>query len=84
MVKSEPRKICFVGLDNYPVINPDFGDSYIGGESVQQTLLARAFRDRGYDVTMVVKDIGQPLADEVIDGIRLLKTFRQTDGLPIL
>ena len=84
MVKSEPRKICFVGLDNYPVINPDFGDRYIGGESVQQTLLARAFRDRGYDVTMVVKDIGQPLADEVIDGIRLLKTFRQTDGLPIL
>ena len=44
------RTICFVNADNYPVLNPAFGEHYIGGESVQQTLLAKAFRDKGYDV----------------------------------
>ena len=53
------EKICFVGIDNYPVIRGDKDGKYIGGESVQQTLLAKAFRDIGYDVRMVVKDNGK-------------------------
>jgi glycosyltransferase involved in cell wall biosynthesis len=78
-----PRSICFVGLDNYPVLNPQYGDRYFGGESVQQTLLAKAFEKLGYDVSMVVLDYGQ--ADgEVIDGIRVLKTYRETAGIPVL
>ena len=58
-VRSGRQKICFVGLDNYPVLNPDCGGEYFGGESVQQTLLAKAFADLGYEVSMVVKDHGQ-------------------------
>lgn len=74
--------ICFVGLDNYPVLNRDYGDRYFGGESVQQTLLAKAFRDLGFDVSMVVFDYGQP-EGEVLDGIRVLKTYREDAGIPI-
>ena len=55
--------ICFLGLDNYPVLNPRRGHEYFGGESVQQTLLARAFVSLGHQVSMVVKDHGQPQAD---------------------
>ncbi len=77
------RSICFVGLDNYPVLNPNYGDRYFGGESVQQTLLARAFRDLGYDVSMVVLDYGQP-DGEIREGIRVLKTYREGAGVPIL
>ncbi|NIP23014.1 MAG: glycosyl transferase family 1, partial [Phycisphaerae bacterium] len=62
----EAKSICFVGLDSYPVFNPDYAHHYFGGESVQQTLLARAFRDIGYKVSMIVMDYGQP-EDEVID-----------------
>jgi len=77
------KKICFVGLDNYPVLNPAKGSEYFGGESVQQTLLARAFRDLGYDVSMVVHDYGQPQG-ELIDGIKVWKTFATRDGIPVV
>jgi glycosyltransferase involved in cell wall biosynthesis len=77
------RSICFVGLDNYPVLNPEYGDRYFGGESVQQTLLACAFRDLGFDVTMVVGDYGQP-DGEVVDGIRVWKAYREGSGIPIV
>ncbi|MBK5965636.1 glycosyl transferase family 1 [Thiocystis minor] len=77
------RSICFVGMDNYPVLNPEFGQRYFGGESVQQTLLAYAFRDLGLDVSMVVLDYGQP-DGEVIDGIRVWKSYREHSGIPII
>jgi glycosyltransferase involved in cell wall biosynthesis len=76
-------RICFVGLDNYPVLNPRGGHEYFGGESVQQTLLAKAFRSLGYDVSMVVKDHGQP-QDEVIEGIQVRKTFAEGAGVPVI
>ncbi|MEM9056867.1 MAG: glycosyltransferase, partial [Pseudomonadota bacterium] len=71
----------FIGLDNYPVLNPAWGSEYFGGESVQQTLLARAFVELGYDVSMIVKDHGQS-DGEVLDGIRVLKTYADGDGIP--
>src|SRR5262247_1540540 len=77
------RSICFVGLDNYPVLNPRFGHEYFGGESVQQTLLAKAFAALGYRVSMVVKDHEQPEGEE-IDGITVHKTFAESAGVPIL
>jgi glycosyltransferase involved in cell wall biosynthesis len=74
-------KICFVGLDNLPVLAPEFRDHTIGGESVQQTLLARALARRGHDVSMVAGDYGQ--ADGVQwRGIRVFKAFRSGAGLP--
>ncbi|MBK1706375.1 glycosyltransferase family 4 protein [Halochromatium glycolicum] len=74
-------KICFVGLDNYPVLARARAAGYIGGESVQQTLLARGFAELGWDVATVVKDHGQP-DGEVIDGIRVLTAFRPGGGVP--
>lgn len=78
---QRPEKICFVGLDNYQMIRPAAGSGYIGGEPVQQTLLAKAFRDIGYQVSMVVFDFGQP-DGEVVDGITVWKTFKTDDGIP--
>ena len=76
-------RICFVGLDNYPVLNPEMGSQYIGGESVQQTLLAKGFVKRGYDVSMIVKDVGQP-ERQLIENISVFKTFKRSAGLPVL
>ena len=75
--------ICFVNADNYPILNPAAGGSYAGGESVQQTLLARAFRDRGWRVSMVCQDYGQP-DGEVVDGIQVWKTCGPEEGLPVV
>src|SRR5262245_48086070 len=55
-------KLCFVGLDNLPVLAPEFRQHTIGGESVQQTLLAKALAIRGHDVSMVVRTMGRAIA----------------------
>jgi glycosyltransferase involved in cell wall biosynthesis len=76
-------KICFVGLDNLPLLAPEYRQHPIGGESVQQTLLARALARRGHEVSMVVADYGQ------MDGaewqkIRTFRAYRADAGLPVL
>jgi glycosyltransferase involved in cell wall biosynthesis len=77
------KSICFVGTDVYPVLNRHFGAGYIGGESVQVTLLAKAFKDLGWLVSVVDWDYGQP-EGEIIDEIRIHKTFKQNAGIPIV
>lgn len=75
--------ICFIAMNTLPVLDPRHGGHQIGGESVQITLLARAFRDIGYAVSLVERDYGQG-PEVVIDGIRVLRTFRTGAGLPLL
>ena len=76
-------KICFLGLDNLPVLSPEHREHYVGGESVQQTLLARALTARGHEVSMVTADYGQ--ADGAVwEGIRVHKAYRPAAGLPVL
>jgi len=79
---TAPR-ICFVGLQNLPVLSPQYGAHGIGGEQVQQTLLARALKRRGFDVSMVVADYGQP-DGKPVDGIMLFKAHRLEGGIPVL
>ncbi len=75
--------ICLVGSDTYPVLNPSYGGRHIGGESVQQTLLAREFVSRGFLVSLIDIDYGQPI-DRSIHGISILKTFRKDAEIPVL
>ncbi|SRR6266851_552738 len=76
-------KICFVGFENLPVLDPEYRQHHIGGESVQQTLLGRALARRGHDVSMVVADYGQ--ADGAKwEAIRVFKAYRPDAGLPVL
>jgi glycosyltransferase involved in cell wall biosynthesis len=74
-------KVSFVGLDNLPVISRAHNRHGIGGEQVQHTLLARALARRGFDVSMVVADYGQPDGLE-IDGVRLHRAHGLDEGVP--
>ena len=76
-------KVCFVGLDNLPVISRAHNHHGIGGEQVQHTLLARALARRGFEVSMVVANYGQPDGLE-IDGVRLHRAHGLDEGLPVL
>ena len=50
---------------------------------MQVSLLAKALARRGWRVTVVVFDYGQP--DEVIyEGIRVVKIYAPRDGLPVV
>lgn len=76
-------KFCFVGLENLPVLAPDYAGHTHGGEELQQTLLARALAERGFDTSMVVADYGQA-EGAVWDQITTHKAHRLTGGLPVL
>ncbi|MBV8910675.1 MAG: glycosyltransferase family 4 protein [Gammaproteobacteria bacterium] len=76
-------RICFVGLENLPVLAPEFERYGIGGEQVQQTLLAKAFVRRGIPVSMVVGDYGQP-DGATWSGVQVYKAYRPREGIPVL
>lgn len=76
-------KICLLGLDNLPVLATGYREHAVGGESVQQTLLAKALARRGHEVSMVTADHGQ--ADgALIEGIRVFGAYRPGAGVPLL
>ncbi|WP_211236315.1 glycosyltransferase family 4 protein [Desulfovibrio inopinatus] len=73
--------ICFIAMNTLPVLAPEYSENQIGGESVQVTLLAKAFRDIGYDVSLVERDYGQGDVF-IIDDIKVLRAFKSGSGLP--
>jgi glycosyltransferase involved in cell wall biosynthesis len=75
--------ICFVGLANLPVLAPEYGQHGVGGAELQQTLLAKALAARGYGVSMVVADYGQP-DGAAWYGVKTYKAYRMTAGIPVL
>lgn len=79
---ARPR-ICFIGMTNLPVLAREFNRHPIGGEQVQQTLLAKAFARRGYPVSMITADYGQAEGASW-DSVRTHKAFAPRDGLPVL
>src|SRR5258708_3779123 len=76
-------KICLLGFHNLPVLAPEYAQHTVGGESVQQTLLARALARRGHEVSMVVADHGQPDGAQW-ESIRVFKAYDLDAGLPVL
>lgn len=76
-------KICIVGLDDYPQLANLKDAKYVGGESVQHVLLARAWRDLGHEVAMIVHDHGQGRVTDV-DGIRAVAPYSRHEGIPVL
>jgi glycosyltransferase involved in cell wall biosynthesis len=76
-------KISFLGLDNLPVLAREYNRHGIGGEQVQQTLMAKALARRGFEVSMVVFDYGQQ--DGASWGpVTTHTAFHAEAGLPVL
>jgi len=75
--------ICFVAPNAYPILSKDPNIKIVGGAELQQCMVARALSRRGYSVSMVCLDFGQP-DDLRIDGIRVFKAHRPDEGIPIL
>lgn len=76
-----PRKICIVGLDSYGMLSGEGNPRYIGGEAIQHVLLARAWRDLGHDVSIIVHDEGQG-ARRVHEGITAIAAHTRHGGIP--
>lgn len=72
--------ICFVALNAYNIVSGREDLGHIGGAEVQQGLIARELFRRGYNVSFVTRDLGQPDGIEH-EGIRVFKTCAEGDGL---
>jgi glycosyltransferase involved in cell wall biosynthesis len=79
---SQPPRICFVGLGTLPMLTREYG-TRAGGAELQQALLAKALARRGWSVSMVVADHGQP-DGAAWDGVQTLKAYRPDEGIPVL
>ncbi len=77
---TDKPSICFVALKAYGLLSGREDLHHIGGAEVQQVLIARELVRRGYLVSFVVLDHGQP-DDEDVDGIRVLKAYRRDAGV---
>jgi len=77
------RRICIVGLEDYALLSGEPQGRTIGGESVQRVLLARAWRDLGVQVSMIVH-AGQQGARQEVDGITTIAAHGRDDGVPML
>jgi len=75
------RRLCIVGLDSYGMLSGEQDPKYIGGEAIQHVLLARAWRDLGHDVSMIVHDEGQGPRRR-IDGITAIAAHSRRGGIP--
>ncbi len=79
---STRGRICLLAPFLYPVVSGG-KVPFAGGAEVQQALLAKGLAQRGFDVTVVTCDFGQE--DGLVwEGVRLLKTYRMSDGLPVV
>jgi glycosyltransferase involved in cell wall biosynthesis len=75
--------VCFVALNAYPLLIGNREIEIVGGAQLQQVIIARKLVDRGYRVSMICHDCGQPSLTTV-DGITVLRAFNPKAGLPVL
>ena len=76
-----PRLCMFVEY-LYPVVS-EGRVPFAGGIEVQLALLGRGLSRQGFDVSVVTCDFGQPDGLEV-DGMRLLRSYPPSGGMPVL
>jgi len=75
--------VCFVAPHAWPVFSGDRSIAVVGGAEVQQAILARLFASRGYRVSMICLDFGQP-EKTAVDGVEVHRIYHAQRGIPVL
>ena len=75
--------VCFVALTAWPVMSGDTSISMVGGAEVQQSVIAPALAARGYRVSMICLDYGQP-EGAVVRGVTVHKAYQPDEGIRVV
>jgi glycosyltransferase involved in cell wall biosynthesis len=74
--------ICIVSQQAYGSMRGG-RSGFVGGIEWQTSLMAKWLAARGHAVSLLVWDEGGP-AEEIIDGVRVVKLCRQKQGAPVI
>ena len=75
--------VCFVAPTTWPILTGDASIPVVGGAEVQQSMIAPALARRGWRVSMISLDYGQP-EGAVARGVTVLRTHKPDAGLPVV
>jgi glycosyltransferase involved in cell wall biosynthesis len=75
------NEVCFISLAGLPALSEIYSDYECGGAELQQVLIAKALKNKGWTVSMIVSDYGQPDIFDV-DGITCYK-LKSTVKIPV-
>jgi glycosyltransferase involved in cell wall biosynthesis len=75
--------ICFVAPSTWPLFSGDRDIPVVGGAEVQQSIVAPALAARGFRVSMIALDYGQP-DRTVVKGVTVHKIYRPDEGIPVV
>ena len=75
--------VCFVAPTAWPVLAGDTSIPVVGGAEVQQSMIAPGLARRGWRVSMISLDYGQPDASEV-KGVTVHKIHKPHEGIPVV
>jgi len=82
--RRAPRAhVCFLAPTTWPVLAADPDIPVVGGAEVQQSMIAPALARRGFRVSMICFDYGQPDKVEV-DGVTVYKMHKPDEGIPVV
>jgi glycosyltransferase involved in cell wall biosynthesis len=83
MTSFQKPHICFVAPDTWPLLANDQKAESAGGAQVQQSFIAKGLARRGFRVSMICRDFGQP--DGVtVDGVTVFKCHAPVQGPPVI
>ena len=80
--KRHPR-VCFVAPNAYGMLSGRADLNHIGGAETQLSLVARGLVERGYPVSFVVWDHGQP-DGETRNGVQVFKACPRDAGMRVV
>jgi glycosyltransferase involved in cell wall biosynthesis len=79
--RARKPHICFLAPTTWPVISGSTEIKVVGGAEVQQSMIAPALVRRGYRVSMICLDYGQPDKSGV-DGVTVYNMHKPDEGIP--
>ncbi len=80
---SRRPHVCFVAPALWPVFSHNTHLQFVGGAEVQQSFLIRELVRRGYRVSAICMDYGQPDPD-LVDGVTVHRMYAPDAGLPVV
>jgi hypothetical protein len=75
--------ICFVAPTTWPVFSASNDIKVVGGAEVQQSMIAPALAQRGWRVSMICYDYGQP-DGTVLKGVKIINMHKPDEGIPVV